>query len=569
MEFDESGRQTIQNFNADPANARAVYALGALYWSTITSTLGALAREKGDVRGFIEQERDFIDFGLAPCVRGDHEAVAQALHGEYRRYPYLKVNLFSDWLLATLEQIMEGNQKDLLRQDVMKAQYQIERIKKEIASTQEARKELIIGQLGDPSATVQSGSLLMQVGRLAQLDTLLQESLKTKKNIAKGVFFSVEQRRAFVEREKEFQKEQARYEALASQIKSKTERAALNNLTAQISDLFTRVIDLEDSIARMEKSIGEIDQKRDTMPPAEIENRVLRAIEYIRDLVKLCARRLRVESCSFLRPADPFFTAQELFACLNRIFEFDPRAFVNDRVTFLGKPSVLLVPGNGNALYDWKNNQFIVPLSPPAGDFIGSIAAALIEYRFDVDDEKTLLNSYSKLPGCRGVKSTYRLKGMLTKDYIAWMTSEYKGFRVLDKDVKKWFDHEIAPSRKDIYCPPEYQQFTMSAKEFKERLEEVEGRIGGDAAKGDDNDLWAAGILNCQQGRFERAFEYIKTLVEKKPDHLFAWYNLGHLGMKLARKQDALRGFSEFSKRNPQSWWAAVARDHMRRLQAG
>jgi tetratricopeptide (TPR) repeat protein len=569
MEFDDNDLQIIRNFCADSANPRAVYALGALFWSKVCVRIGTLTREKGDIRAFVDSERDFLDFGLLEAIRDDYAAVKTAVKGEYEKYPYLKVGLFSDWLAATIEEILEGNQKELLHQDIKKTQYQIQHLHKEREAVQQARRDLLIAQLSDDSSPVPSGAILSQVGRLQQLDEKLFESLKTKKAVAKGMFFSVEQRRAFVEKESRLKKEQERYEGLASQIKQKTERATLNNLTTQITDLYSKVIDAEDGIARMEKRIEEIEQKRETMSVAEIESRALRSIEYIRDLVKLCARRLRMESCSFLRPKDPYFTAQELSSCLNRILEFDPRVFCNDRVNYLGKPSVLLVPGNGNAIYDWKNNLFIVPLVPPSGDFVGSIAAAVIEYRLDVDDEKKLLNSYVKLPEYHDIKSIYRLKGLLIKDYIVWMTSEYKGYRVLSGDVKRWFEHEIAPSRKEISCPPEYQQFAMDAKEFKKLLDDVEKRLEADAEKKNEDDLWIGSILNYQQGRFDRAYEYTKSLLEKNKDHLNAWYNLGHIGMRISRKQDALLGFGEFSKRNPQSWRAAVAREHMRRLQAG
>jgi len=566
MDFDDSSRQVLQSFTEDPANPRAVYALGSLYWSTLTSRIAACIRDKQDVNGFISAESDFISFGLLQEVREDHEAVRLTLEGSYSAYKHLKVSCFADWLSDTIEEIVEGNQKDLLQQDIKRAHVQIKRFNKDIESLQESRKELIVGQFSQ-NGSMPSGAVLAQLARLPQTDQLLSDSLKTKKAIAKGTFFSVEQRRSFVGRENQLQKERARYDGLLSQIQSKEERAGLHGLSNQITDLLSKVIDLEDSIARMEKKIDEIKEKKQSMSPAEVENRALRAIEYIRDLVKLCAKRLRIESCSILRPKDPFFTPQELFSCFDRVQEFDPRVFCNDRVSFLGKPSVLLVPGNGNAVYDWKNNQFIVPLVPPAGDFVGSIASAIIEYRFDVDDEKKMLNSYIKLPEYRDVRSTYQLKSRLTKDYVAWMTSEYKGFRVLSKDVKKWFEHEIAPSRREIFCPPEYQQFNMSTKQFREMLDSVEARFDKNESERPEEDLWMASILNYHQGKFERAFEHLKALLDKNEQHLFGYYNLGHIAMKISRKQEALHGFAEFSKRNPQSWWATVAREHMRRLQ--
>jgi hypothetical protein len=315
----------------------------------------------------------------------------------------------------------------------------------------------------------------------------------------------------------------------------------------------------------MEKSIGEIERKSDTMTPAEIENRIRRAIEYLRELVRLSARRLHLESCPVLRREDLYFTPAGISMCLDRIQEFDPRIFQNDRAKFFGKPSVLIIPGNGNSVYDWKNNMLLVPLIAPAGDFMGSIAAGVIEYKLDVDEDKVLLNSYAKISEYRHIRSVFRLKEILKKDYVVWMTSEYKGYRVLSRDVKRWFEHEIAPGRKEIYCPPELRTAGMTPELFRSRLAEAESRLK--MPNPSESDLWSGGILFYHDGRFDEAFTCMQSLVERKSSNQFVYYNYGHMCMQTLRKQDAISGFREFIIRNPQSWWAQVAGDHIRSLQ--
>ena len=196
-----------------------------------------------------------------------------------------------------------------------------------------------------------------------------------------------------------------------------------------------------------------------------------------------------------------------------------------------------------------------------------SIATAIIEYRLDVDIDKNLLTSYQKLPEQKGKRSLYALRSSLTKDYIKWMNSEYFGFKVLDKDIRDWFEHEIAPSKTDIFCPPQYQTFALSSEEFRDMLNETEKKVKEATSNPAEEDLWKTCILQYQQGKFKESYKYINELLAIYPEHLFGYYNLGIIGMKIAHKQDAIKGFKEFMKRNPQSWWASIARDHIRRLQ--
>jgi tetratricopeptide (TPR) repeat protein len=564
MATEDALKDAIKAYIADSGNARMSYGLNTAFWGFLCENISTLVREKGDIKSFVNQHADLINYGLHKELRPDSDAIADTHQTNGTQYRHIKVARFSDWLLEEIAEILEGNRKEILSRDIRAAEMQIKHVRQEVEAVQESRKQFIIQELsanGGPDATT-----ALQIERLAEIDALYFESLKTKRTIARGVFYSVTERRAFVERESRLQKEQAKAAGVASQVQSQPAKKELHGLGSRITELFTRIIDLEETIARIDLQIQEIETRQESMSPLEMENRISRSLEYVRELVKLSAKRLRFEPCSLLRPKDVTFTYADVCTCLDRILEFDPKFLNNDRVSFLGKPSVLMVPGNGNALYDWKNNRFIIPLIAPGGNFAASIATAIIEYRFDVDDEKAMLTSYTKIPENKGIRSLFQLKGKLTKDYICWITSEYKGFRVLSKDTKKWFEHEIAPSRNDIYCPPEFQPFNLTAKEFKDMYERTESRVSTPDTC-DLEDLWAASILFNQQGQNERAFTCIKSFCERNGAHRFARYNLGHIAMRNSRKQDAITAFNEFIQADPQSWWASVARDNVRRLQ--
>ena len=249
--------------------------------------------------------------------------------------------------------------------------------------------------------------------------------------------------------------------------------------------------------------------------------------------------------------------------------EFDPVLFKNSRVSLFGKPGIILVPGIGNSLYDWKNNCLIVPLMIQGDNHMASIASGIIEYRLDVDEDKLMLTSYNQLPEMKGIKSTLQLKSHLTKDYITWMTSEYAGYRILVRSAKDWFEHEVAPPKNEIFCPARYSTFNMTAAESKTMLATIEERMAGGLENCTDEELWAGSILFYNQGQFENALKLSIALASRTTAHKMIPYNIGQIATKLHKKQDAIAGFKEFISKNPQSWWSRLAQEHLRRLQMG
>jgi hypothetical protein len=563
MNFDAKAQQPIREYLKDPANSLNQRNLGALYWSIIQETLGKIIREnKGGPEEFLKKESDFVNFGLVPEVLEDAEQISRQIREGGAAYPHIKIDCAADWLTTTYERIRENDRRELLENDIRLADRQKHRCEKEIAQLQQSRRETFMDEL----ASTADASTADLIDSLEAIDELAMGIMRSRRSIAKGQFFSVQERRDLVARENKLRDMTGRYDALMTRIKVDEKKKELKSIAEQLTEQFTKFLETEDSVAKMEKEIQEIQQKQQNISLIEVEARLNTEIEYIRDLVLLCARRLKGTSIAILRPKEPFFTFKELQNCLDNIMQFDPKIFRNDRANFFGKPSLLLIPGNGNALYDWKNNRFLVPLTPPGGNFMASIATAIIEYRLDVDEDKIIVTSYSKLPHLKKVRSILQIKGSLIKDYLTWMTSEARGYKLLPKETRQWFEHEIAPSKNDIYCPPELQQFNLTQEQFKQLFAEVEQRVGSQIDKADKSDLWRASILNYQQGKFERAWECIKAFIDKDSKHWFGLFNMGMIAMKVTRKTEAAKAFNDFCGINPQSWWTNIVRDHLRRM---
>jgi tetratricopeptide (TPR) repeat protein len=75
-------------------------------------------------------------------------------------------------------------------------------------------------------------------------------------------------------------------------------------------------------------------------------------------------------------------------------------------------------------------------------------------------------------------------------------------------------------------------------------------------------------VLLYQQGIFEKSLDFLKELTARHPETGMYWYNAGLIALKLMRKSESIQFFNEYANRNPQTWWARIARDHLRRLQA-
>jgi tetratricopeptide (TPR) repeat protein len=568
MRLTDQSRAALEGLKQSTPDSASSRELGSVYWTALSQGIAECVHAKSDLSAFLSSERDFVDFGLVPEVVGNCADIRNRILEAPSSPPYCTILCFSEWLSQVCAKILQGDKRELLEKEIAVHYHQIERLESETCDLQRQRREGIVQELEKTTPSFKPADARIHLDNLDQLDALLRQNLKFKKAVSKGMFFSVPEKRAYCERENAITSLRSKADDVLNTVPPK-ERTVIKGYSTQISDNLGRIIDYEDSVEKMKRECAELVKKKEAISPVEIEAGILKEIDYLRDLLKLAAKRLHLESCPFARESDKSLTLRELASCLDRILEFDPRIFHNDRVAIFGKPSVLLVPGNGNSLYDWKNNVIIVPTVPPSGNRMASVACGAIEYRLDTDEDKNLLTSYNQLPQHESVKSIFHLRTELTKDYIAWMTSEYKGYKNLSREARKWFEHEIAPGKNDIYIPPQLQPFVISTEEFATILDGCEARLAGGTTFASEEDLWTASILNYQRGKFERSVELLKALVAKNPSNQKALYNLGFICMKLMHKQDAIRSFQEYAKLNPQSWWTGVVMDNIRRLQAG
>jgi hypothetical protein len=91
--------------------------------------------------------------------------------------------------------------------------------------------------------------------------------------------------------------------------------------------------------------------------------------------------------------------------------------------------------------------MFIVPLIPEK-TLDESVANAFVEFHWDMDEDKSLRESYGEMKIYKKLSIT-KLKQQLTKDYLVWATQESKGWKKLDKEVRPWFQVKIGKQKLD------------------------------------------------------------------------------------------------------------------------
>ncbi len=174
----------------------------------------------------------------------------------------------------------------------------------------------------------------------------------------------------------------------------------------------------------------------------KLEEHILRVCQF----AKLLAGRSRRRPFAPVTPPPWPITPADVFAALDRIAALDPTLFPEKFLRRRGLPGVLLVPCFGSGLYDWRDGLLILSLYPDKIDT--AILSALAEFRLDADESREVLTSYGTEIKRRRNLGFVKLKESFITDYITWIQKESVGYRVLDQDVRAWFERKIPLNRK-------------------------------------------------------------------------------------------------------------------------
>ena len=156
-----------------------------------------------------------------------------------------------------------------------------------------------------------------------------------------------------------------------------------------------------------------------------------------KDFMMLAAHSARVDSSPLCQNRHLPISTQRAGEIMMDLTPLDPDMLRVPRIRMYGIPRIMLVPGQGLGVYDWDDNSFIIPIFPAVSD-VKDFGFALALFRWDNDEDRTLKDTYAMLKTNKG-KGIRALQETFCNDYFLWISKERKGYRILPKEVAKWF----------------------------------------------------------------------------------------------------------------------------------
>lgn len=160
-------------------------------------------------------------------------------------------------------------------------------------------------------------------------------------------------------------------------------------------------------------------------------------INHKKDFMALAARTARVDTSPLCQNKNKPVSMARAGEIMMDLTPLDPDMLRASRIRMYGIPRVILVPGQGLGVYDWEDNSLIIPIFDAVSD-VKDFCFALASFRWDNDEDRTIKDTYALLKQNKG-KGIRALQEAFMNDYFIWISKERKGYRVLPRDVSKWF----------------------------------------------------------------------------------------------------------------------------------
>lgn len=530
------------------------------FWDYIGNAIeGALTADRANIKGFITRYRGLIDFGIAPQQLND-------IHGELPLVPDgcegVKLSFVSDWLISIIEKLTRVGEQKKIVAEIKYLEGAIVQVNDRLKIKQEERYRTLADLIDFTSEQgKQYKSLVMTLPRV---DDIRYTAIYKNETAATGTFFDVDQRRLFASERLWVLKQDRRIEEMLKILDDRNDRILARKQFDITESLLKDKLRIERAIDRLNKKLGDLQEDIDAIPTENIFKEVKVNLERFKNIIAQEVKKAGGETGVFRSANEDILDIHELYQIIRHIEEFNAQNMNNRVSKQLGKPQVIFVPGKGGGLYDYRDNLFIIPLIP-SYSLYRSVSSAIISYIIHNDDSGAVLRTYGTLFPTISKTDNNGLRQKLINSYTKWVTTEYKGFKVLEKDERSWFSRSFTPPKDEFYVPLELLEGTFTVEERQSFIKNV--RINVNSGKPEEENLWFISVLECQRGRYKKAIMYIKKLFKNTSDYIFAFYNLGMVYLKLERKEEAIEAFKTFIDRNPQSWWARNAKDHMIELE--
>ncbi|MFA6449604.1 MAG: cyclic nucleotide-binding domain-containing protein [bacterium] len=438
----------IEAFRKNPEDRENLNKLNALYWDLIIATVvKKLPTVKDNMLQFEDKDLQVVDFGLLDKqFLPDNTNVLDQIQEDKNFNPgedfQIEFIYLSDLLQGVYKEAFGYNKMLKLEEERKQVYSTVQACQERVAALVKGRADMIASFPGGQNAA----QFVQKYDNLVRGMAILERKMKAGRSI------SNEERAKIVQ---------------AKNVKTQINTQIAGFLTAlkgrvsddQLAQFRTLGDELEKKVLE-DLQLQELASKKDEIVKAHSDwmksitmktrettykNEMIRLKKY----VQMTAKKAQIDPTAVLVNIRDIATKTRVKAAMDLFLKenVDPEIFEpkQTRIKQLGMPKLMLLPGSGNAVYDWEKHLFMVPLTPPKS-LEESIANALIEFHWDMDEDKSLRESYGQLKIYSKLSIT-KLKQQLCKDYIIWATQESKGWKKLDKEVRPWFQVKIAKQK--------------------------------------------------------------------------------------------------------------------------
>lgn len=560
----------IRNFIKDPTDRRSKLDLNSLFWDKIYELVREGAKNGESTTLGLDEYSDLFNYGILDVsLLDDKEKAVLAIKAEDLPIDNEDIYSFVEWLIVQYRKLLNFDKKEHLNKEIEINRQDVIRKEKDLDKLIDEREEFFINSaksaLASRGALTSSAfnSLISRYRKIYALDSTFKNIAITQFNVSHGTFLNSEQKREFVAKKMEYQKGLAIFDSLLTELRDKSKLQQVKGLCENVEALVNDIISTKSKEDKIKIELESLKTEQLSLSPIEIEAKINGVLDYLKDMMILSSKRLRMDPIAVLHGRVSPVTKSKLEVIIKHVEEFDPKVFNNEKVQYMGAPKFVIIPGYGNGLYDWKNNALIIP-TMPTKSIEDAVYMAIIEYKLDVDEEKTMINSFNKIENYRGLKSIFALKDRFAKDYSIFMKQETRGYKVLDKVVRNWFAYEIAPSKHEAKIPRKLASNLLKANEWDDLIEKHKEKIALDNASAID--FYNMGVIYTQDEEYDEAIEMYKKCLNLDENFLNGYFNLGIVCIKKLKKPDAVQAFAQYMKRNPQSYWTGVCQEHIMKL---
>lgn len=541
--------------------------LNSLYWQVVFDRVSQRIQERPTEKlAFDAADRIRINFGWI-----DDRLCPRDLLVEEESPPDapFRVLYVTEWLVEEEEKFLELENRAKLDTRARGIGEEVAKCDDELAFSLRAREQLLAGtsrgeELAKCYAQLEENRVRVhQLERTRRLRSLTREevNLLAESNRAIAQIRPVVQAMLRVEGE----------------IKDQLER-----IHEAVFSLYRRKMDLEEQHKTSRTELAKADDLYQLRLSERRQHMQEKLVE-LREDIKLCAKWAQSEAHSCLFAPAKLNSKKDVVETVYQIEDFDPTLFENRRVEKGGRPTFVLTPGVGHGSYDFRSNTIVLPIVSPR-DRLESVAYAIALYRRDLDkvaNDGKLWESFFSDQVWRGIKDrekpTRFPKQMeeFVEDYVLWVTREAKGMMVLDSEIRRWFEQNIAPDRRAPMIPRDLRAVRPADRIAK--AQELRKNLNAANA-------YRIGVLAWQSGRIGDAHGWISKAASMDAENLEILWGMGVLHLlpdqdlktgdagalksmspreRLAKAKEAMERFVKLSK---PSWWLLKAQDHLRKI---